>query len=282
MNLILAQSRAFNSVVCDLWQNENGDVFMTINQIAQALEYASKNGVEKLISNNHYLKDEEFSILTDLPTGTDRKGSTQETRIFTEDGIYEVTMLSKQPKAKEFRAFVRKILKGLRKGELQIVPAQQKLPSNYKEALLALVQEVEKNELLEIEKQMYQQQVADLQPIVTYVDEVLKCTDLLVISQIADDYGMSAIAFNKLLHEHGVQYNSNKQWLLYTKHKGQGYTKSETIEYPRADGTKGVKLHTKWTQKGRLFLYETLKAKGILPMMEQMKLKLLEGNKKIS
>lgn len=56
-----------------------------------------------------------------IPPG---KGSTQETRIFTEDGIYEVTMLSKQPKARAFRAFVRKTLKALRKGEMVLVQPQ--------------------------------------------------------------------------------------------------------------------------------------------------------------
>lgn len=276
MNLILAQSRAFNSVVCDLWKNENGDVFMTIDQLAQALDYADRGGVENIINRNEYLKDIEFSTTHKMKVVEGKREVMRERRIFTEDGIYEITMLSKQPKAKEFRAFVRKFLKGLRSGELQVIPSQQKLPGNYKEALLALVQEVEKNEQLEIEKQMYQQQVADMQPIMTYVDEVLKCTDLLVTSQIAEDYGMSAITFNKLLHTHGIQHKSNGQWLLYTKHKGQGYTKSETMEYQRPDGTKGVKLHTKWTQKGRLFLYENLKSKGVLPTMEQMKLKLVQ------
>lgn len=279
MNLILAQSRTFNSVVCDLWQNENGDVFMTREQIGQALEYAEPRKAIQKIHERHERRLSKFSVVTKLTT-TD--GKAYETYIYNEKGIYEIIRRSQQPKADEFYDFVYDLLEGLRKGELKVVPAQPKLPTNYKEALLALVQEVEKNEQLEIEKQMYQQQVADMQPIMTYVDEVLKCTDLLVISQIADDYGMSAIAFNKLLHEHGVQYNSNKQWLLYSKHKGQGYTKSETMEYPRPDGTKGVKLHTKWTQKGRLFLYETLKAKGILPTMERMKLTLIEGTKKIS
>ncbi|MGE7132615.1 Rha family transcriptional regulator [Lysinibacillus xylanilyticus] len=165
--------------------------------------------------------------------------------------------------------------------EEQLSKPQLNLPSNYKEALMALIEKEEEREQLELENKMYQQQIADAKPKLTYIDEVLRCTDLLVTTQIAEDYGMSAIAFNKLLHKHGIQYNLNKQWLLYSKFKGLGYTKSETKEYPKPDGSTGVKLHTKWTQKGRLFLYETLKTKGILPTMEQMKLTLIEGNKKI-
>lgn len=279
MNLTIIKQREFNSVVCDFWQNENGDVFMTREQIGQALEYSDPRLAITKIHSRHKERLDAFSVSTKL-VSTD--GKQYETYVYNEKGIYEIIRKSQQPKADEFYDFVYDLLEGLRKGELKVVQSQPQLPTNYKEALIALVQEVEKNELLEIENQMYQQQVADMQPKVTYVDEILKCTDLLVISQIADDYGMSAIAFNKLLHEHGIQYNSNKQWLLYSKHKGQGYTKSETMEYPRPDGTKGVKLHTKWTQKGRLFLYETLKAKGILPTMEQMKLKLIENKKQLA
>ncbi|MFI2132868.1 phage antirepressor KilAC domain-containing protein [Lysinibacillus fusiformis] len=274
MNLILVQSRAFNSVVCDLWQNENGDVFMTRKQIGEALEYSEPETAIRKIHKRHEERLDQFSVQTKL-VGTD--GKQYETFIYNEKGIYEVIRKSQQPKADEFYDFVYDLLESLRKGELKIVQTQPQLPTNYKEALLALVKEVEKNEQLEIEKQMYQQQVADMQPVMTYVDEVLRCTDLLVTSQIADDYGMSARAFNKLLHTHGIQYSLNKQWLLYSKFKGFGYTKSETKEYLKPDGSTGVKLHTKWTQKGRLFLYETLKSKGILPTMEQIKLTLIEN-----
>lgn len=161
--------------------------------------------------------------------------------------------------------------------EEQLNVTKQKLPSTYKEALMALIEKEEEREQLELENRMYKQQIADVQPKLTYIDEVLSCTDLLVTTQIAEDYGMSAIAFNKLLHKHGIQYNLNKQWLLYSKYKGLGYTKSETKEFRKPDGSLGVNLHTKWTQKGRLFLYETLKTKGVLPTMEQMKLTLIEN-----
>jgi len=122
MNLQLATQQQFNSVMCDFYQNENGDVFMTTEQLGAALEYSQpKSAISKLIERNEYLTDVEFSGVTKLTTPT---GGTQETRIFSEDGIYEVTMLSKQQKAKEFRAFVRKTLKALRKGDLVVVKPQ--------------------------------------------------------------------------------------------------------------------------------------------------------------
>jgi phage antirepressor YoqD-like protein len=89
------------------------------------------------------------------------------------------------------------------------------------------------------------------------------------INAIAKDYGMSGVKLNALLHGLGVQYSQDKQWLLYAKHQDMGYTHSQTIEYQHKDGTPDVRLHTQWTQKGRLFLYELLKETGVLPMIER-------------
>lgn len=121
--MTLAKSEYFGDSQCDFWQNENGDIFMTINQLAQALGYASKNGVEVLLNRNEYLKEKEFSGTYRLKASD---GKYYNTRVFTEDGIYEVTMLAKTPRAREFRAWVRKVLKSLRKGEVVLMSAEQK------------------------------------------------------------------------------------------------------------------------------------------------------------
>lgn len=117
MNLQIVKSEMFGDSKCDFYQNDDNDVFMTMNQLAQSLEYASKSGIENIISRNEYLKEPEFSCTHKMWVGMYE----QETRIFTEDGIYEVSMLSKRPKARKFRSFVRKHLKSLRKGEMVVV-----------------------------------------------------------------------------------------------------------------------------------------------------------------
>lgn len=124
MQLQIIKSEMFNSVSCDFYQNDNGDVFMTIDQLAQALEYSDKNGIEQIISRNGYLKDVEFSTTHKLSVVEGKRQVRRDRRIFSEDGIYEVTMLSQQPKAKLFRAFVRKTLKALRRGEAVLVQPQ--------------------------------------------------------------------------------------------------------------------------------------------------------------
>lgn len=119
--LQIVKSEMFNQVPCDFWQNQNGDVFMTINQLSESLGYTSRDGIEKMIKRNEYLTEGEFSA-TDKLSATD--GKKYETRIFTEDGIYEVSMLAKTALAKEFRRWVRKVLKSLRKGETVLVQPQ--------------------------------------------------------------------------------------------------------------------------------------------------------------
>ena len=86
---------------------------------------------------------------------------------------------------------------------------------------------------------------------------------------IAKDYGMSATALNRKLHELGIQYKQSGQWLLYSEHHAKGYTHSETIEFTNSKGLIQTTMHTKWTQKGRLFLYDLLKDEGTLPTIER-------------
>ena len=101
------------------------------------------------------------------------------------------------------------------------------------------------------------------------MDRILKNKGLVTITQIAKDYGMSGQAMNKLLHELRVQYKQSDQWLLYREHHGKGYTHSETIDIIRSDGSLDIKMNTKWTQRGRIFLYNLLKENNVLPVIEQ-------------
>ena len=113
-----------------------------------------------------------------------------------------------------------------------------------------------------------EQRVNELTPKASYYDLVLSNKSLVTITQIAKDYGMSGQAMNHKLHDLGVIYKQGDTWLLYSKYQRTGWTHSETIMVPKADGTQKAVMHTKWTQKGRLGLYELLKRHGILPLIE--------------
>lgn len=115
--LKLIKSDYFGNIECDFY-GKGQEVYMTISQLAECLGYADKKSVENLIDRNPYLRNQEFSFVQKVPL---KLGGTQNTRIFTEDGIYEVTMLAKTEKAKEFRAWVRVVLKALRTGKAKLI-----------------------------------------------------------------------------------------------------------------------------------------------------------------
>ena len=102
-----------------------------------------------------------------------------------------------------------------------------------------------------------------------YLDLIMRSRSTLTVSQIAQDYGMSAKAMNQQLADMGIQYKNNGQWILYSKYKDGGYVSSRSIDITRSNGMPDTVLHTEWTQAGRRFLYEELKKRGIIPMLER-------------
>lgn len=118
-NLSLVKSEHFGEIEADIYSNGD-EMFMTINQLAECLGYADRNGVQKIVDRNPYLSQPEFSTRDKLGVVEGNRTVTRERMIFTEDGIYEITMLSSQPKAQEFRSWIRGVLKALRRGETKI------------------------------------------------------------------------------------------------------------------------------------------------------------------
>ena len=110
--------------------------------------------------------------------------------------------------------------------------------------------------------------ISELEPKANYVDTILQSKSLVLMTQIAKDYGMSARKMNQILNNLKVQYKANGQWVLYSKYQNQGYVHSRTIDIVRSNGMAEVKMQTEWTQKGRLFLYELLKKEGYMPLIE--------------
>lgn len=193
-------------------------------------------------------------------------GQSRNMTIINESGLYSLILKSKLPSAKKFKRWVTsEVLPAIRKhgGYLTQEKIEEALlnPDTIIQLATTLKQEREKVAVLE-------QQVAEYEPKIGYLDIILATTDTVATSQIAADYGMSAIALNRLLHDLGVQHKVGKQWLLYKKHMNQGYTKSETTLIPMADGTEKAVMNTKWTQKGRLFIYELLKNHDYFPQLD--------------
>ena len=191
----------------------------------------------------------------------------QNMTVVTESGVYALIFGSKLPSAKKFKRWVTNdVLPDIRKHGAYLSNDKIEEILTDPETIISLAQQVKderaKNALLT-------QQVAESRPKADYYDKIMQSTSLVTITQIAKDYGWSAKQMNDKLHELGVQYKIGGQWVLYSKYQDKGYTFSHTVDITKKDGSTDVKMNTKWTQKGRLFIYNLLKENDILPTIER-------------
>lgn len=206
----------------------------------------------------------------------------------TENGLYEVLMQSRKPIAKQFKKGVKAILKEIRTNGGYIATSQEDTPELIMARALQVAQttidkhnarikqlEAENAKINKVAEQAEEQvlqlskTVASMKPKADYCDIILQSKETVAITQIAQDYGMTAKALNILLRNFGIQHKVAGQWVLYAPYLPLGYVQSESIPITHTDGRKTIKLFSKWTQKGRLFLYEELKKNNVLPLIER-------------
>lgn len=189
-----------------------------------------------------------------------------------EECLYIATKFNDEARAK--------LIKRWKELEEQSKPS---VPQNYLEALESLVKAEKEKQQLALENKQKDEtiitiskanvelgnKITEMLPKVSYYDRILQSNATMTITQIAQDYGMSAIAMNKELESMRIQHKERGQWILYAQFLKGGYVHSRSVDIIRRDGRHDVKYNTEWTTKGRLFLYEALKGKGILPLIEQ-------------
>lgn len=197
----------------------------------------------------------------------DSLGRNQDKKFIDEGNLYRLITRSKLPQADEFEEWVfEDVLPSIRKHGIYATDNVIENTLNNPDYIINILTEYKKEKEHNL---LLQQQVGELKPKADYYDQILKSKKLITVNAIAKDYGMSAQALNKILHDLKVQFKQSGQWLLYAKYHDKGYTSSEPHKYTKKDGTEDFKLHTKWTQKGRIFLYNLLKDNDILPTIEQ-------------
>ena len=206
----------------------------------------------------------------------DSLGREQVANFVTEDGLYDVILDSRKPEAKRFRKWVTsEVLPTIRKHGAYMTKDTLERAITEPDFLIQLATTLkeEKAKRLEAEQQCEAQKqiIGEMEKKVSYLDLILSSTSTMTITQIAQDYGMSGQRMNKLLHGLRIQYKVGEQWILYAEYKDKCYVSSETIHFVTSEGIPCTTLNTKWTQKGRLFLYDILKKEGILPKMEWAK-----------
>lgn len=247
------------------YQDEKGVAQLNLEDIARGLGFVEyKNEIEYIMWRrvNHYLNEFNFD-------------TSAEKEYIPENIFYKLCFKAKNEIARRFQDLVTdEVLPSIRKTGGYIAGEENMTEDELiLKAMNVLNKKVEnlrnKNEQLTIENTQQKQILGELKPKADYLDQILQNKALVTTTAIAKDYGMSAKAFNKKLHELKVQFKQGRQWFLYSQYHNCGYTHSETIEYEHKDGRKDVTMNTKWTQKGRLFLYELLKKNAIVPSIEK-------------
>jgi phage antirepressor YoqD-like protein len=204
----------------------------------------------------------------------DKKGETRPCySLNKEECLYIATKFNDEARAKLIKRWK----------ELEEQHQKPSVPQNYLEALKSLVKAEEEKQQLALENKKQQEQIVtisktnmelgnkitEMLPKVSYYDKILQSNATMTVTQIARDYGMSAMRLNKELESMRIQHKVRGQWILFAQFLEGGYVHSRAVDIVRSDGRHDVKYNTEWTTKGRIFLYESLKAKGILPLIEQ-------------
>ena len=256
----------------------NGTVLFNPKHVAECLNIADVKSSIRNFNKNQIVKVKN----SDVHTMHFRKLNNAGENFITESGVYKLAFRSRKPEAERFTNWVTDIvLPQIRKTGGYIPTTVQAKPMTDAEimasALLIAQRTIEERDKALITAN---DTIKQLQPKADYVDMVLQAKGLLNVTQIAQDYGMSAVAFNQLLEKLGIQYKDKRtgQWILYAKYKGLGWVGSSSKDITRTDGTPDVVVHTKWTQKGRLGLYEILKKNNYIPVMEAMHEDYVNGN----
>lgn len=211
--------------------------------------------------------------------------------VMNQDGFALLAMGLNGKKAMEFKL---KYIEAFNAMKRQIEQSKPSVPQNYLEALKSLVKSEEEKQQLALQNKRQQatiltiskentelgNKIIEMLPKVSYYEQIRQSDATMTITQIAQDYGMSAIKLNLLLSDMRIQHKVRGQWILYGQFLHEGYVHSRAIDIIRSDGRHDVKYNTEWTTKGRIFLYEALKAKGILPLIEQECTSVDKGNGK--
>lgn len=238
----------------------NGEIMFFAKDIATILGYSNPRD-----AINKHVDDEDKGVAK-----CDTLGGIQDLTIINESGLYSLILSSKMPNAKKFKRWVTaEVLPAIRKHGVYAVDEVLQNPDVLIQALTELKKEREEKEKLKETVAVQNQQITEMTPKAGYYDVVLNCKDVISTTEIAKDYGWSAKKMNAYLHEKKIQFKQGKIWLLYQKYSEQGLTSTKTSVYNGRDGLSHSSIHTYWTQKGRLFIYELLKKDGILPIMER-------------
>lgn len=235
--------------------NENHEPVVSARQLHETLEVKTEyKKWFKRMTEYGFTENEDFVKVTQKCL-TSQTGQNITDHVIKLDMAKEIAMIQRTDRGKEVRKYFIQVEKDFNSPEK--IMARALLMADKK---IKLLESQNENLLIELEEATKN---AD------YLDLILQTKDSLTITQIAQDYGISARKMNQILKQERIQRIVNGQWVLYAKYLAKGYVSSRTFDYTGKDGKVHSAVTTVWTQLGRRFLYDRLKAIGILPIIEQ-------------
>lgn len=235
--------------------NENHEPVVSARDLHRGL--GLKTRFSQWVEQNFKILEEGYDFTSVVGTTVVNNGAVREIQDYalSLDASKNLAMVSKTDEGAKVRKY--------------FIQVEKDFNSPEKIMARALLMADKKITNLTMQNNQLQLDLKEAQKQARYLDLIIESKGALRVSQIAQDYGMTANKLNKLLYEFGVQHKVNGQWILYKRHMGKGYIDSHTFDYQDKNGNTRANVTTTWTQKGRLFLYELLKDNGYLPLIEQ-------------
>ena len=203
--------------------NVYGTVEEPLFRAKDVAEWIEHSDVHKMVQS----VDEDEKVRNNIPT----LGGNQEAWFLTENGVYEVLMLSRKPVAKDFKKEVKKMLHALRTKKATL------MPTNFADALEAYAKEVRARE--EAQQALFaetQQKLAALEQYQTEKAEHQKDKELvthkyLTATQIKEtirkEYGKN-IVVSKAVKRIPLDDND----ILYKPFRNENFTGQQPVYHP--------------------------------------------------
>ena len=299
-NLELVKQGDFLGVKCDFYKDMNDNIYMTREQICQALDYKNERQIEIIHSRNKKELDDmsvemsRFNNIHQIDVGNNRDNNSNRpnTLLYNEDGIYEITFLSRQPRAEEFRAWVRERIKEIRKfgfttqtngggGHTVDAMAEFLFGKDDSAGKLAFTELVKTKIKLEMENSkqkdlitVQNEQLEQQKPKVKFAEQIAYSNDVISVNSMAKLLHKNEINIGQnRLHEWlrnnklVMRVKENKQWSNIPTQKAvdKGILVAEEKSFLDKYGNKRIKTATKITPKGQYFiLNKFLKDKEVM------------------
>ena len=195
VKLELIKEGDFLGTKCNFYKDEGNNVYMTRQQIGEALEYKNPDDAIYRIHDRNKGRLDNFSVVVKL-SSTD--GKQYNTTLYIEKGIYDICRFSRQPKADKFYDWVYDQIQLIRRNAGTVIEGREMefldnyFPSLQEETKLMMVKDLQ-NTVKE-----KQREIDELTPKAEDWSAFMDSKGNMTISKVAKALDIEGIGRNKL------------------------------------------------------------------------------------